>query len=528
MRRGRVFSLALALALASGAGALAHIGSPDILFESKAGPYNVLVSIRPPDVVPGIAQISVRLDRDDVSRVLVQPIYFRTGSDGAPAPDEAERSAGDPRSFVGKLWLMEFGSSSVKVQAEGPAGSGEVVVPVPAVATARRGMDIKLGVLLACLGLFLFAGAIALVGVCSRDAILPPNARAKPEDRGRARAVMIAAAVLIVLAITFGSKWWRSIDSRYLEYMYKPIALDAAVSREGQANMLRLTLKNAEWLDRVTGDLIPDHGKLMHLFLIGGPSLDTFAHLHPARLNPDTFEVSLPPMPEGRYKVYADIVHENGLTETLTVSADLPPPAGGKDAPVTTNASADPDDSWLIGAASEREEVTLGDGSKMTWDRDLNVPLASNRLESLRFLVKAPDGEQAALEPYMGMAGHAVIMRDDGDVFVHVHPVGTISMASQQAFAERLLVTNTRERKRDAKESAGGKGAADHSSHERAIDHSAHAGAQSPPASTTPASTTPAAVSFPYSFPKPGRYIIWVQVKREGRVLTGRFEANVL
>lgn len=37
----------------------AHIGSPDIVYQGNAGPYPLLITIQPPDVVPGIAKVLI-------------------------------------------------------------------------------------------------------------------------------------------------------------------------------------------------------------------------------------------------------------------------------------------------------------------------------------------------------------------------------------------------------------------------------------------------------------------------------------
>ena len=110
----------------------------------------------------------------------------------------------------------------------------------------------------------------------------------------------------------------------------------------------------------------------------------------------------------------------------------------------------------------------------------------------------------APLEPYMGMLSHAAIRRDDGSVFVHLHPVGSFSMASQEVFA------------RDP-----GLGSAGAASAHAGMDHAGHSshGMHHAPAVSS--------VSFPYEFPQPGRYRIWVQVKTGGLVKTGVFDVEV-
>ena len=310
------------------------------------------------------------------------------------------------------------------------------------------------------------------------------------------------------LALLGGKAWWDSVDSEYrLNRLFRAQDVAAGARIEGSQRILRLTLDGVEGRSRPSAPLIPDHGKLMHLFFLREPELDAFAHLHPMKLDEATFDVALPSLPAGTYRLYADVTRETGFSETLTAIVAVPelPPASDE---AKALLASDPDDSWHLETASAQKSGTrspLADGLSMMWQGD--DQLSESKETTLTFAVLDPQGSPVALEPYMGMLGHAAVRRADGTVFSHLHPVGTISMASMELFERGDLA-----RKDPPMESMGtGKPSPE-------MDHSKHAmhGHSS------------RKVSFPYAFPKPGPYRIWVQVKVEGKVLTGVFDRDVM
>src|SRR5947199_8220273 len=86
----------------------AHVGSADVFYEGNAGPYRLFVTVRMPQVIPGIAELQVRSASPDVETVRVVLLRLSgPGSKFPPVPDTAIRSKDDPQFFVSKLWLME-------------------------------------------------------------------------------------------------------------------------------------------------------------------------------------------------------------------------------------------------------------------------------------------------------------------------------------------------------------------------------------------------------------------------------------
>jgi len=251
--------------------------------------------------------------------------------------------------------------------------------------------------------------------------------------------------------------------------------------------------------EAVSTKLILDHGHLMHLFLIRVPQMDRFYHLHPTEEKGGVFVDDLPPIPAGHYQIFADIVRESGFPDTLVAEMDIPEihgqPLAGDDSAAIVPALA-PD-------APGNIEFLLPDGARMVWERQPG-PLRANQLLWFRFHVQDADGITATdLEPYMGMSGHAEFVRSDLSIFAHVHPDGSASMAAVE-LAEASLPGKT-----SAPTASGGNSMP-------GMDMGG-----------TRASSQLNGVAFPYGFPKPGLYRVFVQVKRVGRVETGVFDTWV-
>lgn len=514
MKTNRIAWLVLAISIA--APLAAHIGSPDVFLQGDAGPYHLVVSIRTPQMIPGIAEIQIRSSTPGVKQIKIVPLYIvGEGSKYPPPPDVLLPSKDDPQFFSGKLWLMASGSWQVRVEADGDAGSGTIAVPVPAAARSTMPMQKSLGALLAGLMVLLVAGIVSIVGAARREGQLEPGQQPGPAQKRAARLVMTGAFLVVATVLAGSAFWWKTAAANLSNRMIYT-APDLFVSLVPGDQML-LRIGDSEWHtrrpDTVSTPLMPDHGHLMHLFLIRTPQMDRFYHLHPVPDKGGVFLDDLPPIAAGHYQVFADIVRISGFPDTLSAQIDISETAGkplsGDDSTASAvPISADSQNAIDTKDAQDKNEAqaslisSLPDGTRMVWERAPG-PLPASRLLWFKFRLEDANGKPVAnLEPYMGMAGHAEFVRSDLSVFAHVHPDGSVPMAAVQ-LADATLAKNS-----------------------------------APPASSSPATTEMnmpgmamghigPEVSFPYGFPKQGLYRIFVQVKYSGRVETGVFDAQV-
>src|ERR1043166_5146529 len=219
------------------ASAVAHIGSLTAIYEGVAGSVPVRVIIRPPGVVPGLADVDVRVLTNGVKRVTALPVHWRAGMKGAPPPDVCAPVAGEPDLYHAQLWLMERGAYSVHVNVETANSSGKVIVPVNSLATSRLPMPLGLGVCLGLLGGLLFLLAISVIGAAVRESVLDPGLNPTSRRMWLSRGAIGLAAVVLLLALTAGRAWWNNVDLQHRSnHLFKPAQLSVDVREIGRAH----------------------------------------------------------------------------------------------------------------------------------------------------------------------------------------------------------------------------------------------------------------------------------------------------
>lgn len=462
---------------------MAHIGTNDVVMDGMAGPYPLRVVVRPAGVVPGRAQVSVRVLAGDVTAVTLQSAPAKLGSSGAPRPDTAAAVKGETGLFAGEVWLMTTGAYVVNVGVSGRQGDGTLQVPVTSAASRRLTMNAPLAVMLTGLATLLVVGLLAIVRAAKAEAVLPPGAQPEAADRRRGRRAMAVASVVALVALGGGYRWWSAEDAAYRRTL-RDAALGQASIADGST--LRFELTGEHWKAAGASEFVPDHGRIAHLFLVRDESLDAFADLHPTRSSARIFETRLPPLPAGAYHAFLEVVDGSGRSWTVVA------PLSVRDS-VAAATSLDPDDGFTVSSpianspsASGNLTVSLAGGGSMTWERAGSLTAGPEL--TIRVSVRDADGKPAVLEPYLGTAGHAVVMRRDRGVFVHVHPGGMVSAAAESLAAARW-------------------------NNASAMTHASIAG--------------DGVVRFPFALPTEGTYRVWVQVRMKGRVETGVFDTAV-
>ncbi|HXR80336.1 MAG TPA: hypothetical protein VN763_05435, partial [Saprospiraceae bacterium] len=247
----------------------------------------------------------------------------------------------------------------------------------------------------------------------------------------------------------------------------------------------------------------------------------------------------------GKYLAYADIVYNSGFTETMKDTFVVSAPLANTD--FSDTIISDPDDAFAFAArfvpgqnegnvsANSVGQTHLNEGTTIRFEQQKDDPnYRSGEVYVLRFSIWDKNGRPAKPGFYMGMPGHAMIMRDDGNVFAHIHPVGTYSMAAQSSLLDRMSLPANQYNYPDEK--------LFRDSIDRLVNALKHMSEEDRNKRLMQEMKMPGMadhtmmkgvnegdniVSFPFTFPSAGKYRIWVQVKINGQILTAAFDRNV-
>ena len=172
--------------------------------------------------------------------------------------------------------------------------------------------------------------------------------------------------------------------------------------RPGVPTTLTVTVRDAQTGEPVS-DLVRTHQVWMHM-IITRSDLGTFAHVHPEPTGRDgVLRVTAEFPTAGRYAIHTEFRQQGQMADVL-------------DAQQVTVAGAAPARTPVPSYDVRRQVV---DGVRISLDGRPHVGESSDF--TLRFAEAATGAPVADLQPYLGAAGHVVVMRSDGSMFAHRH-----------------------------------------------------------------------------------------------------------
>lgn len=162
-----------------------------------------------------------------------------------------------------------------------------------------------------------------------------------------------------------------------------------------------------------------DMTKLMHLIIVSR-DLSSFQHLHPTYIGEGRFEATAEFSTGGEYLLIEEFVPDD---EQVTVTKQWVRIIGEERA-----------ETALAPAHGTVQTIVDGLSATISVMPDLDSVKAGQMVMLDYHLADAQTGEPVELEPYLGTAGHCVILNDQADQYVHVHAMAEMSSGSNVMF----------------------------------------------------------------------------------------------
>ncbi|MFC7372926.1 hypothetical protein ACFQPF_14815 [Fictibacillus iocasae] len=182
----------------------------------------------------------------------------------------------------------------------------------------------------------------------------------------------------------------------------------------GKISEIKITIQDKS--RKPINDYKTQHEKKLHLIVVS-KDLSYFHHIHPEFKGDGTFTVSNTFPKGGEYKLIADFVPAGGeevtLTEWLEVKGDK-----------AENKLIKPDGELVKEADGKQVELTFPDGN----------PKAGEETK-LTFTINENGKPVINLQPYLGAVGHVVILSEDTENYLHVHPLDESAKGPKAEFA---------------------------------------------------------------------------------------------
>lgn len=158
------------------------------------------------------------------------------------------------------------------------------------------------------------------------------------------------------------------------------------------------------------------HEKKLHLIIVS-KDFAYFHHIHPEYKGEGVFDIQTEFPAGGEYKLFADFIPSGGAAMTKSEWIKL-------EGDERTQAVIQPDSS--LTKSVNGKEVTLSYGQLQAGEEVL-----------LTFTIKDDQTKEpiSNLEPYLGAVGHVVILTEDAEQYLHVHPLDEKASGPDALFA---------------------------------------------------------------------------------------------